>query len=92
MNSIHKLRSYKIGPYAIFDFVLTFIGAYKYGPKVGLSPIDAMLFSLPLSVVVHKLVGRETPLTEQTLGDGNLEVKMLMVLIMIHIVRKYNLA
>ncbi len=72
MDTIDFLRSFRIGPFAIFDFALTYLIAYLLGPhlkKMGipLSREQFLYLILPLSVVVHLLFKQDTPLTEMTL-------------------------
>lgn len=72
MLTIDYLRSFRIGPYAIFDFAASFLGIYLLSPilsklflKVGLkiSTKSWMLLTIPLSILIHLLVGNITPMT-----------------------------
>lgn len=72
MNTIEFLRSFRLGPFAIFDFVMTYLVAYLLGPylkKVGipLSREQFLYLALPLSVVAHLIFKQDTPLTQMTL-------------------------
>lgn len=89
MISIEFLRQFRIFGYAIFDFVLTFVGVIvlypllkKVAQAVGLRiPLNGWLFlSVPLSIVAHILSGNFTPLTQQFLRtDGDYLVKIVIL-------------
>lgn len=63
MNLLTTLRSPRIGKFAIFDFVTAFAGMYYLAPYVGLKPRTGLLLTIPTGLVVHLLLGIETPLT-----------------------------
>lgn len=90
MSTIDTLRSYRIGSYAIFDFVASFAGVYlivylinTYEPKTlkrytGLAKIDmttALLLTIPFGVLVHVLTGTDTALNRDLFGPGKLPIK-----------------
>ncbi len=73
MNTIELLRQFRIGEYAIFDFVVSFAGIFLITPwmtklfrKVGIEiPTRSwMLLTLPMSILIHLLVGNITPMTK----------------------------
>lgn len=79
MITLEYLRSFRLGGYAIFDFVTAYLGIYLLAPIlsriVGVlvrPPTRAqwMWLTLPLSVVIHLLVSRSTPLTELALDPS----------------------
>ncbi|MEI8096677.1 MAG: hypothetical protein WCG73_01070 [Candidatus Moraniibacteriota bacterium] len=66
------MRQFRLGEYAIFDFVVTFLGIYllssflsKIFLKIRISiPRSNWLFlALPMSILIHLLSGKITPLT-----------------------------
>lgn len=63
------LRTPRIGQFAIFDFVATFIVAYLVAPYIYLTPYQSMFWSVILSIIVHKIFGIDTPLTRMFLGS-----------------------
>lgn len=72
MDIISFLRQFRVGGFAIFDFVVAFWGIFMLSPwlskifrKLGLEiPKRNWLFlTLPIGIVVHLLIGRKTPLT-----------------------------
>lgn len=84
-NFIEFLRSFRIGPFAVFDFAVSYLVIYLIWPfltrhGLPLSRTQAMWLVLPVSVVVHVLVGQITPLTEMVLDPhGHYLVKLLMI-------------
>lgn len=73
MTTIEVLRQFRFSGYAIFDFAASFLGIYLLSPllsklflKFNLSiPKHNWLFlTLPLSVLVHLLVGQATQMTK----------------------------
>lgn len=95
MNFIEVLRSYRIGPFAIFDFAATYLVAYLVGPylkKIGI-PISReqfMYLVLPISILVHLVFKVETPLTKMVLATNDYFVwkGILILMIILAIVRR----
>ena len=76
MLSIDFLRQYRIGEFAIFDLAVAFLGVFllslilsKLFRKLGLEiPKKSwVLWTLPIGILAHLLVGRITPLTRDFL-------------------------
>jgi hypothetical protein len=72
MIPIEFLRQFRLGDYAIFDFIVVFLGFYLLAPllskiflKLGLNiPKKSWLFlALPIGILTHLLFGRITPMT-----------------------------
>lgn len=70
MSLIQTLRGPRIGPFAVFDFVTALGAAYWIAPKIGMSRKVAMLVAIPAGVVVHELLGIDTPLNRMVFGRG----------------------
>ena len=95
MNLLDFLRSFRIGPFAIFDFAGTYLLAFLIGPylkKIGI-PISReqfMYLALPLSVLIHFIFRIDTPLTKMVLDpNGHYIWKGIMVvMIVLAIVRR----
>lgn len=71
MISLEHLRQFKIGPFAIFDTLLAYLGVLILSPVLNWLmsklrvkvPIASWLwFTLPLSVVFHLIFNQDTPL------------------------------
>lgn len=106
MITIEYLRSFHIGPYAIFDFVVSFLGVYLLSPilsklflKIGLklSAHNLLLLTVPASILIHLLVGKITPMTRDFLNpDDHYLLKFLIIALIyfgirdIKIIKKNN--
>lgn len=104
MFSVEYLRSFKLGEYAIFDLVLSFLGIYLLAPllskifkklRLDIPKISWILFTLPIGILVHLLVGNITPMTHNFFepnGNYGLKVFVLVCLLVglsrIKIIRK----
>ena len=76
MGTIDFLRQFRVGGFAIFDFTTAFLGILILSPllswifkKVGFKiPKKNWLFlTLPIGILVHVLIGRRTPMTQEFL-------------------------
>jgi hypothetical protein len=94
MNLITLLRSYRIGPFAIFDFAMSYIVVYLIAPylqKIGLklSRAQMLWLTLPVSILIHILVKQNTPLTEMFLDlHGGYAAKIVTVFMIVMAFRK----
>jgi len=91
MEIIDSLRQYHIGNYAVFDFVLAFLGMYLLAPllskgfrKFGLVvPEKNWIFlTLPISVGAHLLVGNITTMTRDFLDPDSYYLLKIVILIL----------
>ncbi len=71
MISLEHLRQFKIGPFAIFDTVVAYLGILIISPilnwlmsklHIKVPIISWICFTLPLSVVFHLISNQSTPL------------------------------
>ena len=85
MEIISFLRSFRIGPFAIFDFAISYLAVYLIAPylfKIGLklSREQLLWLTLPISILVHIIFGVMTPLTTMFLDPyGGYLVKILIL-------------
>ena len=88
MPTIEYLRSFRIGGYAIFDFTLAFLGIYILSPVLTrlLRPLRLdvprsswIFLTLPIGILVHVLVGTNTPLTKAFLDPTRSYVLKLVI-------------
>jgi len=89
MITIEFLRSYKLLDYAIFDFVVSFLGVYLLSPiltklfllfKIKVSRKSWLLLTIPVSILVHYLVGNITPMTKDFLNlNGSYLLKIIII-------------
>ncbi|MBI3495266.1 hypothetical protein HY065_01420 [Candidatus Berkelbacteria bacterium] len=90
---IETLRSYRIGPFSIFDFATAYLGIYLVAPllswlfaKIGLkiSRVSWLWLTIPIAIVVHLALGIRTPLMKMIFDlSGHYTVK-IVVLIMLY--------
>ncbi len=89
MNPIDYLRTFRIGPFSVFDFAISYLGFLVFSPliiwlfakcHVKITLISIMWLVLPLSILVHALFGRYTQLTQLFLDPyGNILVKVIVL-------------
>ncbi|MBU0577776.1 hypothetical protein KKF73_04385, partial [Patescibacteria group bacterium] len=89
MNPIEFLRQFRISGYAVFDFVVAFLGIYLLSPllsKIFLKlridiPRKSWLFlTLPIGIAVHLLVGEMTPMTKNFLDINSHYILKILIL------------
>ena len=93
MISIEFLRQFRFGEYAIFDFVVAFLGIYLLSPllskiflklRVDIPKKSWVLLTLPIGIVAHLIVGRITPMTKNFLDiHGHYILKIILVLLVV---------
>ena len=93
MPTIESLRQFRLGGYAVFDFVVSFLGIYLLAPflsklflKVGVKvPRKNWLFlTLPLSIVIHLLFGAMTQMTRDFLDlQGHFVIKVIIFVLLV---------
>lgn len=89
MITIEYLRSFKLGEYAIFDLVASFVGIYLLAPaltylfkfiKLDIPRSSWLYLTLPMSILVHMLVGKYTPMTKYFLDpSGHYLLKLFII-------------
>ena len=93
MPTIEYLRSFKLGEYAIFDLTVSFLGVYLLSPilsylfrfiKLDISRAGWLYLTLPLSILIHALVGKYTPMTKYFLDpSGHYLLKIFIITLFI---------
>ena len=80
MFNIEYLRSFRVGEYAIFDFVVSFLGVYILSPllvklflifKISTSKKVWLYLTLPIGILAHLLSGQMTKMTEDFLNPSD---------------------
>jgi len=89
MNPIEYLRQFRIGGFAVFDLTVAFLGMLALSPllsglckRLGIHvpKRNWVILTLPISVLVHVLVGSMTPLTKDVLDpSGHYMAKSIIV-------------
>ena len=87
--TIELLRQFRIGGYAIFDLLVSFLGIYLLAPiltkfllkyKINIPKIGWLYLTLPLSIVVHLMVGNMTQMTRDFLDpNGHYIIKLIII-------------
>jgi hypothetical protein len=89
MNAIDFLRQFRIGEFAVFDLAVAFLGVFLLAPflsrlfrKIGLDiPRKSwLLWTLPIGIATHLILGRITPLTRDFLDpQGHYLSKIIII-------------
>jgi hypothetical protein len=90
MSTIEFLRQFRLGGYAIFDFIAAFLWMYLIAPLlsrlflriwVEIPKINWLFLTLPIWIIVHILVWDITLFTKDFLNlNGNYIVKILVII------------
>ncbi|XLQ19640.1 MAG: hypothetical protein ACKUBY_03545 [Candidatus Moraniibacteriota bacterium] len=107
MSLLEFLRQFRIGEYAIFDFIVAFVGIWLLSPLLSriflkmriYVPKQSWLFlTLPISILSHLIFGTITPMTRDFISiSDNYILKIVIILLFIFgvkgikIVKKDNL-
>ncbi len=93
MIDINILRSFRISGFAVFDLVVSYLGMYLLAPlltivfrKIGIevTRVQWMYLMLPISVIVHLLIGQRTHLTDQLLDLNGGYISKIVILLMVY--------
>ena len=87
--NIETLRQYKLFGYAIFDLVVSFVGIYLLAPLLSrffrifnleIPKQNWLYLTLPISILVHLLVGNITPMTKNFINlQGSYVLKIIVL-------------
>ncbi len=92
MIPIEFFRQFRFGGYAIFDFVVSFLGIYLLAPllsklfrKLGLDipRLSWIYFTLPIGIISHILVGNITPMTRDFLDLHDHYILKIIILVLL---------
>lgn len=93
MDIIEFLRQFRVADYAVFDFVVSFIGIYFLAPllskiicylRVYVSRLSWLYLTLPLSILIHLLTGNITPMTRDFIDtDGHYLLKIGIIILVV---------
>jgi len=89
MTTLEFLRQFRLGQYAIFDLVVSFLGIYLLSPllskiflkiRIRVPKLNWVFLTLPIGVLVHLIFGRITPMTHNFLDlHGHYVLKILIL-------------
>jgi hypothetical protein len=83
--NVADLRKYRVGPFAIFDFSMSFLAAALVAPLVkNYVSRERLLWGvIPLGVATHELFRLRTPLNKMVLGpDTNILAQLVVGLML----------
>ena len=93
MIPIEFLRQFRVGPFAIFDFVVAYGGLLLLSPiitkllhkvHINMTWVNIMWLVLPLSIVAHVLTGHHTPLTKMFLNPSDYYFVKILIASMVY--------
>jgi len=92
MISIEFLRQFRLGGYAIFDFIVAFLGIYLLSSllsklflklRINIPKKNWLYLTLPISIVAHLLVGKITPMTRNFIDIHDHYILKIVILILL---------
>lgn len=93
MILIEFLRQFRFGEYAIFDFVVAFLGIYLLSPllskiflklRIDIPKQNWLFLTLPISIFAHLLIGNITPMTRDFIDiNSHYFLKILILILLI---------
>lgn len=93
MTLLEFLRQFRFGEYAVFDFATSFLGIYLLSPllskiflkfRLDIPKKSWLLLTLPISIIVHLLVGVITPMTRDFIDiDDHYILKIIILILLI---------
>lgn len=84
MTLVNQLRSYKIMSFAAFDFIVSYISMYLIGKYFKLDTTKMMLAVVPLSLIIHTMIGLETPLTRSVFSPKSTRDFIILAMVMVN--------
>jgi len=91
MDYLIFLRQFKIGPFAIFDTAISYLGIFLLAPlltklfsyfKISISTSSWLWLTLPLSVLFHIIFRQNTPLTKILLDPRQFQFYLALVILL----------
>ena len=93
MVDLVYLRHFRIGPYAMFDFVVSYLGIFLLAPllsaacskiHLNISRSGWLWLTLPLSIVFHIIFSQQTPFMKALINPNHYYVEAIVVLFMVY--------
>ena len=93
MNIIEYMRHFRIGPFAIFDFAISYFGFYLLSPliiksfsyfNVTITKANIMWLVLPIGLLTHIIIGKHTALTKRFMNTRRYYILKIIVAYMIY--------
>lgn len=93
MITLEFLRHFRFAGYAIFDLAVSFLGIYLLSPllsklflkiKIRVPKISWLYLTLPLSILIHLLVGKMTLMTKNFIDlQSNYLLKTIVIILFV---------
>lgn len=92
MNYITFLRQFKIGSFAIFDFVTAYLLVFLLSPlltklfsifHISISRNAWLWLTLPISVIFHLIFNQKTPLIKMLLDPKHFQFYLVIAILLI---------
>lgn len=93
MTWLEFIRQFRLGGYAIFDLVVSFLGIYLLSPllsklflkiRISIPKINWVFLTLPLGIIVHLLSGKMTPMTKNFFDlHSNYLLKIIIIITLV---------
>lgn len=93
MDILTFLRQFRLLDYAIFDFIVSFLGIYLLSPtlskmfrkiRIEIPKINWLFLTLPIAIISHILVGVITPMTKDFLDvNGHYLLKIIILFLLV---------
>jgi len=92
MDTLEFLRQFRLGNYAIFDFVVSFLGIYLLSPllsklflkiRIKIPKRNWIFLTLPIGFLFHLTFGSITPMTRDILNIHDHYILKLIMLILL---------
>lgn len=90
--NLETLRQFKIGPFAVFDFAISYLIVYLFAPFLvklskklhfPISKTQWLWLVIPFSILSHVISGDVTPLTGMFINtQGDIIVKVVVILML----------
>jgi ABC-type enterochelin transport system permease subunit len=93
MNFIDFLRQFKIGPFAIFDTTLAYVGIFLVAPlltklfsrlQLRISRTAWLWLTLPIAVIFHLVFRQSTPFMKMFLDPNGFYIAKIILLFMLY--------
>ncbi len=92
MITIEYLRQFRIGEYAVFDIVISFLGIYLLSPllsklflkfRIEIPKRNWLFLTLPIGILVHLLTGNMTLMTKDFMDIHSHYVLKILILVLL---------
>ncbi len=92
MSTIDFLRQFRFEGFAIFDFVVSYLGFYLLSPliiklfsyfNISISKSNIMWLVLPMSILFHIIFKADTPLTKMFLDPSGYYIAKITIILML---------